>query len=127
MNKIFVIVNCYFETYSPEYFLGPENISQSEFQSICDSLLETASNNALLNKNNEDYIGNEEIIKEMIPLLKDKGFEHFSPHIYECFGANIFYDLTSFPRNKEEFISENTKNSIIDYNGKIYKYISRKK
>ena len=127
MKKIFVLVNSYFETYSPEYFSGPENISESEFQSICDNLLESACNNALLNRNNDDYIGNQEIIKEMITLLKDKGFENFSPYIYECFGANIFYDLRSFPRNKEQFISETTKNSIIDHNGKIYKYISRQK
>ncbi len=121
--NIFILVNSYWEIYEPEYFLGPENFTQEQFNELCDSLLDTATQNAYSNRHPDNFIGNTEIVKEMVVLLKDKGFSHFIPKIYECFGASIFSDTSSFPKDKAQFISEKNINMVINHNGKVYKSI----
>lgn len=116
MSNVFVLVSSYFESYCPTYFFGPENISQENFTLLCKSLLEQAAIQSI--NNNTEFIGTNEIVRELVELLKTKGFNLFNPKIYDCFGPNILNNYSSFS-NMSENISDVTKNKIIEHNNKI--------
>lgn len=115
MNKIFILVNSYWDSYSPIYFLGPDNIDQEKFISICNCLLNKACQQAYFYKDGLNYIGNTEITEQLVELLQEQGFILFQPKIYDIFGPSIYSRDTDFIKI-EEFLDKKTIDDIIDYN-----------
>lgn len=118
MNSIFVLINCYYDSYVPEYFIGPENVTQEEFIQLCQSLLGEAFKNSYLNRDNTNYIGNNEVIKHLITLLQSYGYTHFSPKIYEFFGPSIYNNSKNFNEIKK-YVDSKLIENVISYNKEL--------
>src|ERR1035441_10319714 len=82
MKNLFILVHAHWEEWTPQYFEGPENVTQKEFRELCQSLLEQAGYNSVVHSTIHDfssYVGWNEVVESMIPLLKKQGYRHFRP------------------------------------------------
>jgi hypothetical protein len=95
MKNIFILSYKDYE-YSVQYYLnGPENATQEDFNNICNNLLEKSGYNAITKSIHSEYsgwVGWNEIVEEMVPLLAEEGYYSFEPKLVEYFGSSIIDD-----------------------------------
>lgn len=96
MNNIFVLARSHYEELTHYYFEGPADVSQKDFRLLCDSLLEEAGYNAIVRANKDPHggwVGWEEVVESMIPLLEKQGYRHFIVKSCTYNGSSIIESL----------------------------------
>lgn len=104
MNNIFIVIAYHYEDYFPYYFSGPEDVSQEDFNILCQSLLNRAGKEAVKfqqMKMDPDYIGMNEVIASLAQILPEYGYHPFNPKQAFFFGPCIIDD-NKYSKNFED-------------------------
>jgi hypothetical protein len=88
MDNLFVLEFATYDDHIIHFLHGPTDISKNEFQYLCDSLLEKASQLALKN-NLDSFIGWDTIVDSLCVLLSDFGFQKFDAKSARYSGSGI--------------------------------------
>ncbi len=118
-DKIFVLAYSDWEEYEPHIFIGSEFNSEDAFQELCDSLVDKAAADAIDNEKSKDYsswVGWNDIVKAMIPLLEEQGYIHVVPKIKVYNGPGIIKDLKS-----AKVLGHDAAAQVIRYNEEVEK------
>ena len=95
MKNLFILAHTGWEDWNPYYFEGPGGVSQDEFKELCQSFVERAGYNATVRPDlREDFIGWNEVVESMVPLLEKAGYCRFNPKECTFAGRNIIDDLS---------------------------------
>jgi len=100
------------------YLAGPDTYTQAEFRNLCSSLLTTAAEIALQQAGKDDrsiFVGWEDIVRELIPLLATRGFRAFRPKSAGFAGPDII-DNDNEGYYDERNIDKNILTNIINHN-----------
>ena len=119
-SKVFILAYADYETYVPHLLYGPENVSQEEFKNLCDSLLEEAGYNTLTNQ--DSWIGWNDVVESLIPLLEKQGYQRFEPVKVSYFGSSII--------DEDDFVESSplkgSQSKIIAYNKAFHEELFKK-
>jgi hypothetical protein len=131
MDKLFVLYYAWYEDYVPHILTGPENISQKQFESICDDLVPEAAELAMKNAYRKDFsesVGWIDIVDAMLVLLKLKGFNKITPKTHGYSGGIIDERDLEYYTNKQNNDPEGKKqldllkdklSKVVEYNKKV--------
>lgn len=114
MSKLFILSHSYYEESTNYYLMGPDNVSEEEFSELCYSLLDDAARLALSSSRQSEFndkIRLDNVVESLIPLLKEQGYQRFTPPKANFFG-NPLTVKEKFMKNFSTSIS----NEIINYN-----------
>lgn len=89
--NFYVLAYAHYEDYVPFFLTGPD-MTEDSFNELCSSLIEQAGTNAVKSINGDSYIGWQEVVELIIPLLEEKGFIHIIPKKCEIFGSGIIQE-----------------------------------
>lgn len=134
--NFFMLTKSHYDGSYSFHFIGPASVSEEQFKSICDGLLDDSALLALTNsveqvkKWNEEepdnegfggylgsYVGWGDIVEAMIPLLEEKGFKHFKPKEVCYVGGEI---IDSRPNSSNgSVLPEKSNEKVINHNMQI--------
>lgn len=118
-SKVFILAYTDYETYVPFLLYGPENVTEEEFKALCDSLLEEAGYNSL---KEESWIGWNNVVESLIPLLEKQGYRRFNPPKVSYFGPGIIDEFDY----RADSLLKGSQNPIIEHNKKVHEELFKK-
>lgn len=104
--------------------MGPDNVSKKQFQELCDSLVDKAAYNAIINEKKLEYkssIGWSSIVELMVPLLKKQGYLHFIP-IEAQYSGTVINSGKPLRMNADDLkLTTNAFTAILNFNKELNK------
>lgn len=121
--KLFCLRHNDYEAANIYYFMGPDNVSHEQFNTLCSTLLDEAAINAIVSEKKKQYksvIGWFEIVENMIPLLEKQGYYIFKP-IFADFNGSYFHER-DFHLAKNKGLSAKIIRAILNFNERLDDY-----
>jgi len=122
--KVFCLAYHTYDSSTKYYFTGPDNVSKKEFQELCDSLVDTAAYNAIINEKKSEYkctIDWSSIVELMVPLLKKQGYLHFTPIEAQYSGTTINTANIQKMNDDDSKLSPHVFIAILNFNKQLSK------
>lgn len=114
--NVYTLVHKHYEGYKPFYFVAPEGATEQDFNSLCNMLIEVASDSLI--EKGRPLIGWSDIVTEIAYILPSHGYTPIKFHEVVMWGDAIGGSYNSIPYEEadEKRLSESVYSRIQEHN-----------